>query len=604
MRRKFLSVIGGTALAFTLLAPVSSALAAGSGGGGGGTGEETTLGNNLSVPTMFIGDTATAPALRIAIDSTGILTAQEPTGTTSTDFPDYYIQGTDATWSAYAATAESATVTAQWGSNLKDSSALSADKPIRVEVGLLDMAAVGDPYQGYVVTNLTPDLEDRYATYGTDGTTFLSGEAVGEAVQSTRVWAPNTTLKITNVETGAVMYNGAIAAEINSTGAVVYGFNWGGGNTTTSDPAGTYLLSFSVDKAVTIDAVTPGTINQPIVANPYTTSLVVTVGGSGGGSETGGGVQVTSATSADFATGQAGTFTVTATGEPTPQLAEVGALPTGVTFKNNGDGTATLAGTPAVGTGNASYPLTIVAYNGTSSIAQTFTLNVAEVAVEPGEGGVIGGGGSSSSASSGYRMVGSDGGVFTFGNASYYGSMGGTNLNEPVVGTATDPSTGGYWLVARDGGVFAFNASYYGSTGGTRLNSPVVSMAADHETGGYWLVAADGGVFAFGDASFYGSMGSTQLNQSIVGMASDTATGGYWLVGSDGGVFNFNAPMHGSMGGIHLNQPIVGMATDSTTGGYWLIGQDGGVFTFNASYHGSMGGTHLNSPVVAVGSAS
>jgi hypothetical protein len=34
--------------------------------------------------------------------------------------------------------------------------------------------------------------------------------------------------------------------------------------------------------------------------------------------------------------------------------------------------------------------------------------------------------------------------------------------------------------------------------GGTRLDQPVVGMAADEATGGYWLVAADGGVFAFG----------------------------------------------------------------------------------------------------------
>ena len=52
--------------------------------------------------------------------------------------------------------------------------------------------------------------------------------------------------------------------------------------------------------------------------------------------------------------GTAGTFTVTTTGFPTATtLTETGALPAGVTFVDNGDGTATLAGTPAAGTAAA-----------------------------------------------------------------------------------------------------------------------------------------------------------------------------------------------------------------------------------------------------------
>ena len=44
--------------------------------------------------------------------------------------------------------------------------------------------------------------------------------------------------------------------------------------------------------------------------------------------------------------GTPGSFTVTTTGFPTSSLSESGALPSGVTFVDNGDGTATLAGTP------------------------------------------------------------------------------------------------------------------------------------------------------------------------------------------------------------------------------------------------------------------
>jgi len=56
----------------------------------------------------------------------------------------------------------------------------------------------------------------------------------------------------------------------------------------------------------------------------------------------------------------------------------------------------------------------------------------------------------------GYRLVAADGGVFSFGSAPFYGSLGGTKLNAPIVAGATTPDGGGYWMLGRDGGVFTF----------------------------------------------------------------------------------------------------------------------------------------------------
>ena len=87
---------------------------------------------------------------------------------------------------------------------------------------------------------------------------------------------------------------------------------------------------------------------------------------------------ITSAASTSFTVGVAGTFTVTTTGVPTPSIARGGvALPSGVTFTDNGNGTGTLAGTPASGT-NGSYAITFTATNSNgSSAVQSFTLTVA-----------------------------------------------------------------------------------------------------------------------------------------------------------------------------------------------------------------------------------
>jgi len=85
---------------------------------------------------------------------------------------------------------------------------------------------------------------------------------------------------------------------------------------------------------------------------------------------------VTSANHTTFTTGVAGSFNVTTLGFPKPGLSETGALPSGVTFTDNGNGTATLAGTPAAGTGG-SYPITITAHNGIGTDGtQSFTLTV------------------------------------------------------------------------------------------------------------------------------------------------------------------------------------------------------------------------------------
>jgi len=201
--------------------------------------------------------------------------------------------------------------------------------------------------------------------------------------------------------------------------------------------------------------------------------------------------------------------------------------------------------------------------------------------------------GMASASSGGYWIATADGGVFSFG-APFFGSMGGTPLNAPIVGIASTPDHGGYWLVASDGGIFSFgDAHFYGSVPGAlppgaSLNQPVVGIASSSDGHGYWMVASDGGIFAFGDAHFAGSMGSVYLNKPVVGIAGNTL-GGYWLVASDGGIFAFGgATFFGSTGALVLNSPVTGMAASADGRGYWMVAGDGGVFAFgDAPFLGS-----------------
>jgi hypothetical protein len=66
--------------------------------------------------------------------------------------------------------------------------------------------------------------------------------------------------------------------------------------------------------------------------------------------------------------------------------------------------------------------------------------------------------------------VAGDGGVFSFGDARFYGSTGSLRLNQPVQGLVPNPDGAGYWLVASDGGVFAFSAPFRGSMGAVRAH--------------------------------------------------------------------------------------------------------------------------------------
>ena len=208
-------------------------------------------------------------------------------------------------------------------------------------------------------------------------------------------------------------------------------------------------------------------------------------------------------------------------------------------------------------------------FTGGCPAADTISLHAVPFGIQGANGG------------SGYYEVASDGGIFSYGKTSFFGS-GSLHLNRPVVGMATTPDSEGYWLVASDGGIFSYgDATFYGSTGSIHLNQPIVDMAATPDGKGYWLVASDGGIFSYGDAGFFGSTGSIHLNQPIVGMAATSDNKGYWLVASDGGIFAFgDANFEGSASSIHLNTPIVGMAATPDGGGYWLVASDGGIFSY------------------------
>ena len=182
----------------------------------------------------------------------------------------------------------------------------------------------------------------------------------------------------------------------------------------------------------------------------------------------------------------------------------------------------------------------------------------------------------------GYWLGALDGGVFAYGDAGFYGSMGAARLNQPIVGMASTPDGKGYWLVAADGGIFTFgDAGFYGSAGSIALNSPVVGMAPTHDGKGYWLVAADGGIFDYGDAGFYGSAGSANLPDPVVGMVASPDGGGYLLATENGVVLPYGDAQ--AFGGLTLDPTatqISAIIGNNQGTGYWLLDPQAWQYSF------------------------
>ncbi len=192
----------------------------------------------------------------------------------------------------------------------------------------------------------------------------------------------------------------------------------------------------------------------------------------------------------------------------------------------------------------------------------------------------------------GYWLVGSDGGIFNFGSAQFYGSTGALHLQRPVVGITPTADRGGYWLVASDGGIFAFgNAGFHGSIPGSglnpagsglphSLNAPIVGMVPSTDGGGYFMVASDGGVFAFGDARFEGSCpGIGGCSGAAVAVVPDASGNGYWVMTSTGSVYTFgDAANYGQPG--PQGSAITSAVATPNGDGYWILDAAGQVFPF------------------------
>jgi ribosomal protein L24E len=123
----------------------------------------------------------------------------------------------------------------------------------------------------------------------------------------------------------------------------------------------------------------------------------------------------------------------------------------------------------------------------------------------------------------GYLLVGSDGGVFAFGSAHFYGSLPRTRAHVHDIRAILPSSAGtGYVLVGRDGGAFVFGkgVDYHGSLPGEGITaSDIVGIALTPDNGGYFMAASNGSVFGFGNAKPFAVPTGLMAHLPVVGIA-------------------------------------------------------------------------------------
>src|SRR5205814_1542325 len=130
--------------------------------------------------------------------------------------------------------------------------------------------------------------------------------------------------------------------------------------------------------------------------------------------------------------------------------------------------------------------------------------------------------------------------------------------------TAAATSAGGYWLYAADGGIFSFGAASYAGAVHNQGND-IVGMAATPSGNGYWTADDDGDVFVAGDATVYGQRASDI--DDVAAFAARPQGDGYWLATRTGAVENYGrAPAFPGVS-VKLSHRITTLAPTAGGGG-------------------------------------
>ena len=302
-----------------------------------------------------------------------------------------------------------------------------------------------------------------------------------------------------------------------------------------------------------------------------------------------------------------GSVTVQTTGgNPTPTLSiQQGTLPTGLTFTDNGDGTATISGAPdlnQVGT----YNLTLQAKNLAATVTQQLTLTVnrasqAALALTS-TGGTYGTG----------LTLTTSGGSGT-GAVSYAVDLGGTASGCSITAGVLSVSSAGTCLVtatkAQDANYNAVSSPRTTVTFAKADQAPL-SLTSTSGTYGTGLTLTTSGGSSTGAVSYSVDSGGTASGCSVTaGVLSVTSTGTCLVTATQAGDGNYN-PVSSPQTTVTFapadQAPLTVTSTSGTFGSGLTLTTSGGSGTGDVSYavtNGTASGCSISAGMLSVSSA-
>ncbi len=203
----------------------------------------------------------------------------------------------------------------------------------------------------------------------------------------------------------------------------------------------------------------------------------------------------------------------------------------------------------------------------------------------------------------GYNILTSFGGIYSFGDARYYGNLIDHHYPGPAIGLAETPTGAGYNILTTFGGIYSFgDAEYDGNLIDHGYPGPAVALAMTPTGRGYAILTAFGGIYTFGDARYYGNLIDHGYPGPAVGLSYTSSGNGYAILTASGGIYTFgDAPYLGNLVDHHYPGPAVSLAYTRTGGGYSILTQSGGLYTFgDAVYQGNLLDHGYPGPAVAI----
>ena len=200
-----------------------------------------------------------------------------------------------------------------------------------------------------------------------------------------------------------------------------------------------------------------------------------------------------------------------------------------------------------------------------------------------------------------YSILTDGGGIYSFGDARYWGNLIDHNYPGPAVSLAGTPSGNGYSILTSFGGIYTFgDGRYYGNLIDHGYPGQALSHSYTPTGNGYAILTDDGSVRVFGDARYFGNLRDHNYPGQAVSL-SYTPTGlGYSILTDSGALYTFgDAQYLGNLIDHNYPGPAVSLEYTGTGRGYNILTSFGGIYSFgDARYYGNL--IDHNYPGVAV----